>query len=352
MNRPLIAGLTLTAVAVLVGGAAATTLRPSSHETTTPAEQARISTDAFFERYVDRTGRVVRPDQGGDTVSEGQAYALLLAAASGNRQRFRLVWDWTRSNLQRDDRLFSWHWDGGVTDPQPATDADLDIARALVVAGNRFSDGRLRRAGIDVGRSILREETAPLDSQRVLLPGPWASHTPPLLVNPSYFSPAALQVLHRATGNAEWLAVERGTRRVVNQLSTGTLPPEWAVVSADGEAFPSPSPSGAPSTFGWEAARVPLRLAESCNSGDRGVAASLDGLMDGVPDPLGGSSLLWTARAASAAAAGRAGTAAAYLDEATAARIRFPTYYGDAWEALGRQQALDGRLGGCPGAAA
>lgn len=351
MSRPLIIGTTLVAVAALVAGAA-TTLQQTSHEPTTPAEEARASTDAFFQRYVDDTGRVVRHDQGGDTVSEGQGYAMLLAAASGSRPRFRLVWQWTRTNLQRPDRLFSWHWDGRVTDPQPASDADLDIARALVVAGNRFGDARLRRAGTEVGASILRHETAPLGSDRVLLPGPWARSTPPLLVNPSYYSPAAFQVLHRATRNDAWRAVERGTRGVVHQLSSATLPPEWAVVTAEGEAAPSATPSGAPSTFGWEAVRVPIRLAESCNAADRSVAASLDGLMDGVPEPLGGSALLWTARAASAAAAGRASTAEGWLDEATAARVRFPTYYGDAWEALGRHLALDRRLGGCPGAAA
>ena len=34
----------------------------------------------FLRRYVDGDGRVVRRDQGGDTVSEGQAYGMLIAA--------------------------------------------------------------------------------------------------------------------------------------------------------------------------------------------------------------------------------------------------------------------------------
>ena len=42
------------------------------------------ATERFLDAYVDPDGRVVRRDQGGDTVSEGQAYALLLATAVGD----------------------------------------------------------------------------------------------------------------------------------------------------------------------------------------------------------------------------------------------------------------------------
>ena len=90
------------------------------------------SEERFLDRYVDDDGRVVRHDQGGDTVSEGQAYAMLLAVAADDRDRFAQVWDWTRAHLQRGDGLLAWRWAGGrVVDDEPATDADLDAARAL-----------------------------------------------------------------------------------------------------------------------------------------------------------------------------------------------------------------------------
>src|SRR5438067_11250923 len=71
----------------------------------------------FFDHYVAADGRVVRHDQGGDTVSEGQAYALLLAARQGDHAAFHRVWRWTRGELQQRDGLFAWHWrDGRVID--------------------------------------------------------------------------------------------------------------------------------------------------------------------------------------------------------------------------------------------
>jgi Glycosyl hydrolases family 8 len=63
---------------------------------------------AFLDAYVDPDGRVVRRDQGGDTVSEGQAYALLIAVAPGDSERSTAVWTWTRNHLQPPDKLLSW----------------------------------------------------------------------------------------------------------------------------------------------------------------------------------------------------------------------------------------------------
>ncbi|HEX6312457.1 MAG TPA: glycosyl hydrolase family 8, partial [Acidimicrobiia bacterium] len=81
-----------------------------------------------------------------------QAYALLLAAAIGDRARFELVWAWTAANLQRPDGLLAWHWaDGSVADAEPAADADLVTSRALLLAGERFDEPAYRDEGVRVG---------------------------------------------------------------------------------------------------------------------------------------------------------------------------------------------------------
>ena len=91
--------------------------------------------------------------------------------------------------------------------------------------------------------------------------------------------------------------------------------------------------------------RVPIRHAESCVAADRQLAASLASRLDGAAAQ---STVGWTARAASRAAAGEAAEAGEALARAAAARTEHQTYYGDAWEALGRYLLLDDRLGGCP----
>jgi endoglucanase len=302
---------------------------------------ARRAAEDFFDRYVDQTGRVVRKDQGGDTVSEGQAYALLLAVALNDRARFDLVWWWTRDNLQRRDRLFSWHWDSGVTDDNSASDADLDIARALILAGRRFNESGLARAGTDVGKQLLERETRVVAGQRILLPGQWAAdQQPPIEVNPSYVSPVATQVLWRASKDARWRELERGSRALLRRLANARMPPDWVTVEADGSVGPA---SSRPSS-GWDAVRIPLRQAESCVPADRRIAASLAGHLG---HDRTRSAVSWMAEAAAQSAAGDPGKAGEAMVRAARVRKTHASYYGDAWEALGRYLLLDDRLGGC-----
>ena len=152
--------------------------------------------ERFLNGYVQSDGRVVRHDQGGDTVSEGQSYALLLTAATGRAAQFARVWGWTRSHLQRPDGLLQWRWaNGHVVGHEPATDADLDAARALLVAAGRFHRPAYRAAALRIGRGILASETARVGGKLVLVAGPWARAQ--AIVNPSYFAPRTLALLGR-----------------------------------------------------------------------------------------------------------------------------------------------------------
>src|SRR5687768_9451710 len=99
----------MVGVALLVAACAATgaAVSPAPPD---PVAGATAAGRAFLDTYVEPDGRVVRRDEGGDTVSEGQAYALLIAVALGDRQRFEAVWSWTRDHLRRPDGLLSWRW--------------------------------------------------------------------------------------------------------------------------------------------------------------------------------------------------------------------------------------------------
>src|SRR5947199_38809 len=72
------------------GGSSAPHVRaPSTSPATTAAAQR------FLERYVTADGRVIRRDQGGDVVSEGQAYGMLIAEVAGRPAVADAVWRWT-----------------------------------------------------------------------------------------------------------------------------------------------------------------------------------------------------------------------------------------------------------------
>ncbi len=326
--------------------------------TYTAAEAGR----AFLTEYVRDDGRVVRTDQGGDTVSEGQAYAMLVAVGLGDPETFESVWSWTRKNLQRPDGLLSWRWeDGGVVDVSSASDADLDAARALVLAGDRFGQPQYTAAGLDLGRAVLALETVQTAAGRILTAGQWAA-TEPYAYNPSYPSPGATAVLAAASGDPRWTELAEGSRAVTAALlSQAPLPPDWAQVRADGtvEAMPGAMGQGQSVRYGYDATRTPIRFAESCDPADRALAAAVVEPLDrggdsaeldlgGSPVAPGESVVAAAGQAAAVAAAGDTGRAVEELVDADHLAQSVPSYYGAAWAALGRFMLTDDVLGGCP----
>ncbi|WFR68444.1 glycosyl hydrolase family 8 [Curtobacterium flaccumfaciens] len=339
-------------------GGVSTPTSSAAPDTARSPEQLRTD---FLDRYV-RDGRVVRTDQGGDTVSEGQAYGLLIAYANGDRERFGEIWSWTKRHLLTDDDLLAWRWtpEGGVADGQSASDADLDAARALVLAGSSWDEPRYSAAGKTLASAILDHETATTDLGTILLPGPWAD-SEPYRYDASYASPAAFDVLAKATGDDRWNALTKGSRAVTAAvLDESDLPSDWSQVHADGTVDPMPATDGDGRVlYGYDAMRMPLRYAEACSASDRSLAGSIAPTLRRTTRlaaqlDLGGtavtgdtSALAYVARAAAEQASGQSSAATADLRRTDRTAATTPTYYGDAWAALGATVLTSDVLGGC-----
>ncbi|WP_049830294.1 glycosyl hydrolase family 8 [Arthrobacter sp. RIT-PI-e] len=337
---------------------------PPTEETTSPQE---ASAD-FLDTWVDDDGRVVRRDQGNDTVSEGQAYGLLIAVGADDEERFSTIWDWTRTNLVREDGLLAWRWqDGAVVDDEPASDADLDAARALVLAGERFDRPEFTDAGLALADVVLDELTASTPLGRIMLPGLWAQGGPDYFYNPSYASPAAFAQLGAASGDPRWEELEEGATAVgAALLAASPLPPDWAQITADGgtNAMPGAAGTGDDVRYSYDAARLPLRYAESCRGEDRDLAAAVLAPLTRQEDlpaalDLGGTAvnpdehpLGYLARAAARTADGDRRAADDDVRLAVSLDEQFPTYYGAAWITLGRLMLETDDLGGCSPSAA
>ena len=112
--------------------------------------------------------------------------------------------------------------------------------------------------------------------------------------------------------------------------------------------------------YGYDAARTPIRLAESCDPADRALAARLVPMLQASPGPyairqldgtpVGGeqSPVAAVGIAAAQAAAGDEEAARASLRDASRIQAEVPTYYGAAWVALGQILLTDRSLEGCP----
>jgi len=373
LARALAAALAATGALSLAPPSAAAG-RGGSLEVTSLLEDRRstalAAADDFLARYMQPNGRIVRHDQGGDTVSEGQAYGLLLAVAVGDETRFRTIWGWTDENLQRADGLFAWHWaNGGIADYHPATDADLLIAAALALGSRRFGDRELRADAGRVGDAILDHETVTLGRQRVLVAGTWARDW--RMVNASYLVTPAMSLLYEIVPEYRWGRVASSSRLLLDEMmdTEPHLPPDWAVVDAAGDnPEPVASPSGAPPRYSYDAARVIVQTAVDCRAAGQEMAAAAWPFLRGKVDTdtlvmsytLDGSAisseehpLMYVAAAAAASAAGARTRADDLLGKAALLDAANPTYFGAAWVALARLWLDTGLLGGCrPGAPA
>jgi endoglucanase len=342
----------LACVAVLVGlvrgGCAAGQSTDPNQMASAPA-----AASAFLDRYVTPNGRVSRIDQGGDTVSEGQSYAMLLAAAEGYGKPFAKVWKWTRTHLRQPDGLLAWHWeDGRVVSTNSAADGDVDTAWALLLASERFGIASYRAEGLALANAILEGETVSLDGRSLLVAGNWAT-TFPAVVDPSYFTPGAFAALGRASGDPRWRQLESTSRQVLGELTARPthLAPDWAVVEPSGEAKPTAPPGqSGEAAFGYDAVRVPLWQAQRCSAPEARIAGHMErffyetattspsSIYSLEGDPRGGppgAPMLVAAASASAGAGDRAASAN-WLAGAEADVEAEPTYYGTALLALAR----------------
>jgi endoglucanase len=330
-------------------------------EAPTPSELAHGAGQRFLATYVAPHGRVVRHDQGGDTVSEGQAYAMLVAVALGDEETFASVWAWTKDHLRRSDGLLAWRWhDGAVVDWQVAADADLDTAHALFLAAARFDEPGYHDDARRLADAMHRHLTIPLDAGQLLVAGPWAVDEQ--VWNPSYLSPLAFSILYRHGDDPRWAEVASTSRVLVDRLTAEPphLPPDWARLTSAG-----PVPHGDPPTYGYDAVRTPWRFALDCDPHGVDLAARpwplLARLTDHGSHPppavlsLDGSVIDETghpaatvAAAASAAAAREPDAAQQLLALAEAQDQAQPTYYGAALVALGRLGLDTELLGACP----
>jgi endoglucanase len=352
--RLLVALLTLACCAA-AAPAAATALSQST----------RAAATSFLGRYAEPDGRVSRLDQGGDTVSAGQAQGMLIAVALGERGPFARVWAWTRSHLQLRSGLLASRWRAGrVVDGEPASDADLDAARALLIAAGRFHVAAYRSAGLRIARAALAQETVKRGRLRVLVAGPWARTRG--IVDPGYWAPRTLAQLQAATGDRRFGALEAGVIRLAAMLTSAAphLPSDWAAVSSSGSIHPIAAPPGrpaAPPQYSLDAARLPIRFAEACSGSARRVSASLwpffaaqGAARIGAAYTLSGgaknpdqTAVTLVGAAAAAQSAGDPQARDQLLAQAKSINSRFPTYYGGAWIAIARIELFSSALGGC-----
>jgi endoglucanase len=224
---------------------------------------------AYKQRFVTSSGRVVDTANGQISHSEGQGYGMLLAVAANDRPTFERIWGWTRANLMvRDDQLIAWRWTPGqrppITDMNNATDGDILIAWALAEAGDLWGDAAYRASGrriaVEVARKTVMFKTT---HGALILPGVLgfsASDRPDgPVVNLSYYVFPAFARLSIVAPEVDWNGmIQTGLDQIrAARFGETKLPTDWISLRGEG---PRPA-DGFPRQFSYNAIRIPLYMA-------------------------------------------------------------------------------------------
>ncbi len=239
-----------------------------------PVEPEKVLRGSWthYKRTFIKEGRVVRPENNGDTVSEGQAYAMLRAVLMDDKKTFDDCLAWTESNLSRrssmGDALLAWHYQNAqISDKTAASDADIDYGYALLLASRKWHNKNYQDLAQEVLQAILDHETVVIEGRLYLLPYTTVdgSVTKPVAQNPSYYAPSHFKLFYEISGDRRWLDLADTGYELIGRLQRyagdrqrPALVPDWCALGPKGEIVHLP---GKPMIYGWDALRVPIRIA-------------------------------------------------------------------------------------------
>jgi endoglucanase len=262
------------------------------------AEPAWPLWSQYAQRFVDGQGRVIDHTRQDRTTSEGQAYAMFFALVANDRPRFASLLNWTEANLAGGDLTLhspGWSWgksaDGSwkILDPNPATDADLWMAYALLEAGRLWQEPRYEKLGrILAARTAQQESVLVPGVGTTLAPGPVGFHPDGTtwLLNPSYFPVPVLARFASTMPAGPWSKVLESLKVLLRQGSGSGFAMDWVAAGAGG-IHPSVAPeqraaaaNGAVPIGSYDAIRVYLWLgiADSQTPGLHDMLASVSAM--------------------------------------------------------------------------
>lgn len=189
----------------------------------------------FYKFNFIENGRVISHDENGVTTSEGQSYAMLRAVWACDPATFDTVWNWTKKNLRRkNDKLFAWKYNNGkVLDYNAATDADVDIALALLLASRQFKNEDYAEEARKIMYDIWRYEVVKVDKKYYLTGGNWAPSQRYPMIHVAYLAPYAYETFAAVDPDHPWKMLVETSYEILHWIYDDQeleLPPELVYI--------------------------------------------------------------------------------------------------------------------------
>lgn len=227
----------------------------------------------YRDAHIHPDGYVIMPGDEDSVITEAQAYALLRAVWMDDKETFDSVYNWTVEHMQLSDaHLFSWHWshkDQSWADAGNATDADQDIALALIFASKVWGDEFYADQAQLILNDLWEHNVYSADQWVIITAGNWADSGSYLTLNPSYFAPYTYRIFAQFDQGHDWIKAVDSSYTLLDACSSALfgssqrayLPPEWCRFYKDtGTVAESFDPQPQSNEYGFNAFRVPWRV--------------------------------------------------------------------------------------------
>jgi len=239
----------------------------------TDDEFLREEWKTYRSSYIRRDGYVFDPhNNGGEVTSEGQSYALLRAVWMDDEQTFARVLRWTEKNLKRSDGMYAWQWhpEDGTKDSNTATDADQDIALALILAAHHFDRPEYLALARDIIVAVREHAGIKIGNGWFPSAGNWAVED--RVINLSYFMPYSYPFFDRLDPEGNWMQVLETGYDLIEQarrLPGVMLIPDFMELDENGVLKPVAEYRGLSGNYSFDSMRIHWRVALDCRLNKR-----------------------------------------------------------------------------------
>jgi len=236
--------------------------------------------DSYKDEYWEEaTGRTLDKQQDDITTSEGQSYTMLRAVWMSDKETFDKAWGWTKEQLRRDDSLFSWRWGQkadesyGVLEDvggqNSASDADVDIALALLMAAGRWQQKEYLTEARTLIDAVWEQEVIEVNGMPYLASNNLEKQSQsPIVMNPSYLSPYAFREFAKADKDHNWSGVVdssydligRSMESALGSNESAGLVPDWVLMDRSTGELSAPTTPNLTTNYSYDAMRTIWRL--------------------------------------------------------------------------------------------
>ncbi|MGB8299000.1 MAG: glycosyl hydrolase family 8, partial [Polyangia bacterium] len=201
-----------------------------------PSANAKFLVPAYnqWKATFVKGGKVIRPENQNDTVSEGIAYGMMIAVALNDQSLFDTLYGTWKANATAGS-LMTWCLGSGggsmgtacATSGGSATDADEDAAYALLMAGKVWG-GTYNASAVTMIGDIWSHD---IDGTGTKLPKGGSNYGSPssAITNASYFAPSMYRAFAAVDSGHDWAGIATASLTAVNGAISGSngLIPAW-----------------------------------------------------------------------------------------------------------------------------